>query len=153
MDKLPLRLVVDANVFIKIFVLEPDTQTAREFLSFCNQHAIQLIAPSLFKYEVIGVCVQKKVDMDKLLKGLAIYLQRALKLQEPTASDWQLAYQICQSGHNKSGYPSIYDSIYHAMAINQNSYFITADNRHLIKAKQFGHIGLLEHWRSVMRCQ
>lgn len=61
---------------------------AREFLSFCNKNYIQFIAPTLFEYEVIGVCAQRKVDLNKLLGGLNIYYQTSLTLQKPTLDDW-----------------------------------------------------------------
>ncbi|MDO4450195.1 MAG: hypothetical protein Q4B79_04445 [Moraxella sp.] len=61
---------------------------AREFLSFCNKNYIQFIVPTLFEYEVIGVCVQRKVDLNKLLGGLNTYYQTSLTLQKPTLDDW-----------------------------------------------------------------
>lgn len=143
------KIVVDANIFIKMFIIERDSQMAREFLSFCNKNYIQFIAPTLFEYEVIGVCVQRKVDLNKLLGGLNIYYQTSLNLQKPTLDDWQLVSKICQDGNDKSGYPSMYDSIYQAMAINRNIYFITADNRHFAKTNKHGNIVLLENWQSL----
>lgn len=89
-DVLP-KVVVDANIFIKIFAPEPDSQTAREFLSFCNQNDIAFIAPTLFEYEVIGVCVQKGVDLDKLLSSLNVYYKASLSLykQRLMTDNWR----------------------------------------------------------------
>lgn len=145
------KVVVDANVFIKIFAPEPDSQTAREFLSFCNQNDIVFIAPTLFEYEVIGVCVQKGVDLDKLLSSLNVYYKANLSLYEPTLDDWQLATKICQDGNAKSGYPSMYDSIYQAMAINRNITFVSADTRHIAKANKHGNVCALAEWRGIFK--
>lgn len=148
-DNFSQSLVIDSNIFIKVLQLEPDSQTAREFLSYCNQYHINLVAPILFRYEVANVCVKNKVDMTKILALLDIYLQHKLTLVEPNRDEWLLAEKICQNGHEKSGYPSMYDSIYHALAIQRNTIFVTADNRHLVKAKQHGSIILLNDWQTL----
>ncbi len=43
----------------------------------------------------------------------------------------------------------MYDSIYHAMAINRHTTFVTADNRHIAKTKQLGSILLLNDWQTL----
>ena len=50
------------------------------------------------------------------------------------------AIEICETGHQKSGFPSFYDASYHALAINNDCIFITADSKHISKTLQFGHI-------------
>ncbi len=37
----------------------------------------------------------------------------------------------------------------HALAILNNCIFVTADNRHISKTAQFGHVVLLKDWQSV----
>lgn len=148
-DKFGKKLVVDSNVLVKILVPENDTRTAQEFLSFCNQHKIGLVVPTLFNYEVISVCTKKGVSVDKVLALLDIYQQNQLIISDPSRDDWLLAEKICQDGNDKSGHPSMYDSIYHAMAINRQTIFVTADNRHFVKAKQHGSIKLLENWQTL----
>jgi hypothetical protein len=53
------------------------------------------------------------------------------------------AEKIDTTGHAKSGYPALNDSIYHAMAIERGGVFVTADRRHFAKSKQFGSVVLL----------
>jgi predicted nucleic acid-binding protein len=43
----------------------------------------------------------------------------------------------------------MYDSIYHALAIVEDGVFVTADNRHFEKVKNFGHIALLKDWETI----
>jgi predicted nucleic acid-binding protein len=54
------------------------------------------------------------------------------------------AKDITKQGHPKSGYPSFYDSVYHALAIEHNCDFITADGKHEGKVKELGHIKVLK---------
>jgi hypothetical protein len=58
--------------------------------------------------------------------------------------------EICESGHDKSGFPSFYDASYHALAINNDCYFITADKRHFNITQQLGHIVLLSDWETIL---
>ena len=57
--------------------------------------------------------------------------------------------KITEDGNQKSGFPSIYDSTYHAMAIAYDGIFITADKRHAAKAMQYAHIAVLHNWKTV----
>jgi predicted nucleic acid-binding protein len=71
-------------------------------------------------------------------------------MQSPERLTWLNSEHICQNGHEKSGYPTMYDSIYHAMAILNEGIFITSDKRHYEKAKTFGYISLLKDWESAL---
>lgn len=56
------------------------------------------------------------------------------------------AEKIAATGHVKSGYPDLENSIYHAMAIERGGIFVTADQRHFAKTRQFGSVVLLADW-------
>lgn len=146
---LGLTLVIDANILIKILREEPDSQVAVDFLTYCNSQLVQFYAPTLFQYEVMNVAVKEKVSLEDTAALLNQFKATNLTLLEPNYDEWLLAEKICHDGHPKSGFPSLYDSIYHVMAIHHNATFITADNRHLIKAKQHGSIILLNDWQKV----
>jgi predicted nucleic acid-binding protein len=47
------------------------------------------------------------------------------------------------TGHIKSGYPSIYDALFHAMALCNKAVFVTADKHHYAKTQILGNICLL----------
>ena len=69
---------------------------------------------------------------------------------EPTRGHWAVAQKISENGNLKSGYPAMYDSVYHAMAIEGRGNFITADKKHYVKAQSFGSIYLLEDWKEPL---
>jgi predicted nucleic acid-binding protein len=58
------------------------------------------------------------------------------------------ALQISNFGHAKSGYPTFYDSAYHALALLRGGVFLTSDHRYAAKAASFGSVVLLKEWRS-----
>lgn len=45
----------------------------------------------------------------------------------------------------------MYDSIYHALAIETKGVFITADRRHFVKTECFSHICLLSDWKGICK--
>ena len=69
----------------------------------------------------------------------------------PNLSIWKKTQDITRDGHKNSGFPSMYDSIYHAMAIEADGVFVTADKKHFAKTKQHGNICLLENWKDVFK--
>lgn len=145
------RLIVpDANLFVKILYAEPDSENAKSFFKTCYANDYQLIAPTLLTYEVLKVTHQYSQNVTKAIALLSVYESHYLTLKKPNQSDWLKAAEIVESAHPKSGFPSMYDAIYHAMAIESSGVFVTADRKHYEKTKNFGHIALLSDWQSVI---
>lgn len=142
-------LIVDANVIAKMFVEEDDSQQAIDFLRGCVAKNIQVQAPELVKYEIAQIALKKKYNIDDVMGLFEDNIETLVEICAPDRQVWKEAEKICQHGHVKSGYPSMYDSVYHAMAIIKDGTFITADKRHYEKAKSFGHISLLKDWESI----
>lgn len=114
-------VVLDACVAAKTFINEPDSPEAVKLISACVKSKIQISVPDIFKYEISQIAVKKDCVPDNILHG-----------------------------HEKSGFPTMYDSVYHAMAIINDGMFITADKRHYEKVKSFGHIAMLDDWENVL---
>jgi predicted nucleic acid-binding protein len=141
---------VDANVIAKTIINEFDSDEAIEFLRECVSKKVVLIAPELIQYEVIQAVAKNKYPISKALKIFDSEISNLIEMKRPHHYEWLQAEKICKTGHVKSGYPSIYDSLYHAMAIVEDGVFITADKRHYEKSKEYGHIALLENWRETL---
>ena len=146
---MPIKLIPDSNVFMKLLFEEFDSHEAKVFFKTCALSETQLLVPELFKYEIAEVTRYFNTPLSKTLDLFDAHEQSILTVISPTKAMWLLAEEITQQGHQKSGYPSIYDSIYHAIAIKEKATFITADKRHYQKSKSFGHIQLLENWEKV----
>lgn len=142
-------IVVDASVFNKLFLREDDRHQAIALFTTCIESDIQLAAPDILIYEAMSAAVRFAVPIGEVYQILAIQRSAGLRLIGPSLSVLTLAQEIAAAGHPKSGYPDIYDSIYHALALEHSGTFITADHRHFAKAKQFGGIALLEDWQSA----
>ena len=142
-------VVPDANVFAKLFHREADSNEARMFFKVCATTNTKQFVPELFKYEIAQITRNYQESLTKTLNVFFAHEQSILRVLPPDRETWLLAEKISHDGHEKSGYPSIYDSIYHAMAIKLDATFLTADKRHYAKTKQHGHIKLLEDWESI----
>lgn len=137
-------IVPDANLFIKQLVSEVDSHLAFDFFRACIDR--QLLAPELLRYEVMQVAYAKGCDFEVVYHLISSYESNHLVLKQPTENEWRIACEIIDNSHPKSGFPSMHDAIYHAIAVANNGLFVTADKRHYEKTRRFGHIALLSEW-------
>lgn len=131
---------IDASVFIKIIIKEHDSELALQFMHSIKESKI--INPTLFEYEMIRICISNNIDIELLTTFLDQYKSVNLELKRPSLNDINKAKEIMYSCRDV-GMPSFYDAIYHAIAINHNATFITADKKYYNKAPS-SHILLLE---------
>ena len=144
------KVVLDSCVFVKLFLREPDHKVAVELITELSKKNYQVLVPSLFVYEVLSIAANSFF----INKAHALISQYQLANLDIVELDKQIiikAIEICDHGHEKSGFPTFYDACYHALAINNGCQFITADKRHFIKANSFGHVTLMSDWESVLR--
>ncbi len=142
--------IPDANVFVKLLNPEHDSDQALQFFRDCAVCDTRLIVPELFIYETVEITRKYNEGFKKTLELIEGYKDTLLEIVSPDKATWKTAEKITQHGHPKSGYPSSYDAIYHAIAIENNGMFVTADRRHYDKSHQFGHIVLLSEWKNVI---
>jgi predicted nucleic acid-binding protein len=140
--------VVDANVFIKLLIEETDSDNARQFFEHCINQNIVCLVPSIFVYEVMYVSQKKNLDIQKIYSLLQKQLALNIKVVDFDEKTGQKAIDIITASQNeKSGYPSFYDSMYHALAIQNDCDFITADHPHFTKTKHLGSVKYLSEFR------
>jgi len=143
------NVVLDSCVFSKLFLQEPDHQEAVELITELSQRNITVLVPSLFLYEVLSIAAASSFPIKNAYALITQYQSANLNIVELDEKTILKAIDICAQGHKKSGFPSFYDASYHALAINNECQFITADKRHVAKAKTFGYVTLLQDWRGL----
>lgn len=137
-------IVIDACVFLKLFLNEKDSDKARELLkNIVLNEDVEILVPSLFWYEVVVQVAKTNVSLESVFECFEMYKSVCLTVFELDLEISQEAKEITREGHKKSGYPSFYDSIYHALALQNDCDFITTDKKHYEKTKYLGHIKLL----------
>ena len=138
-------LVLDTSVLVKLFLAEADRETVIHLFETAAMGEVRLIAPNLILYEALAVA--QAYDVVEQVAGLLFaQVGFTLHLLEPTAAQWQQALKIINKGHRKSGFPSIYDAMFHAIALEMDAIFLTADQRHYAKTHTLGNIALLQEF-------
>jgi len=144
------NVVLDSCVFCKLFLEEPDHQQAVDLITILSEQNYQVIVPSLFQYEVLSIAGVSKFPIQQAYALIQQFQKANLELIELDQTTILKAIEICEQGHEKSGFPSFYDASYHALAISNECQFVTADKRHVAKAKNFGNVTLLKDWKSII---
>lgn len=137
------KYVIDTSAFAKLFINEEDSEQAVKFFDSILNLETKIIVPHLFYYEVLNIAVKKGVSFDIVYSTLQDYQNTILEYQHLSEEAVKKAFEISNTGHQKSGFPSFYDASFHALAIENNCDLITADEKYLLKVKNFGHIKLL----------
>ncbi len=137
-----MRLVVDASVAVKWVLpdsaVESDTDRAAELLNAVRENRIELVQPPHWLAEVAAV-------ISRLRPGVAdeaVDLLDALELAvEADAVIYKRASRIArQFDHH------LFDTLYHALALERDAVLVTADDRYLRKAATLGGIVSLRRW-------
>lgn len=139
-------IVIDSSVFVKLLVAEDDSAVARAFMIACHQHGVDFGAPDLFRFEVLGFALHHGIPFPHVRELIEIQEAAGFQIHPLSADVIDRAETIARHGNKKAGYPSLQDSLYHALAIATDGIFVTADRRHLDKTKNFKHAISLQEW-------
>lgn len=119
-------IVIDSNIFAKLFIDEDDSSIAESFFEYCLTHEVPLIAPDLFYYEVLQIALYYNHPVNLAVESIEDYMSFNLRLLPLNKERWLAVEKMVQSGHEKSGFPSLYDSCYHVLAMTNDCYFLRA---------------------------
>lgn len=134
------QLVIDTSVFNKLYLEEADSDQAIALFRRATAREFELQAPDLLYLEVISTANSYKVPIDFVVQLLDFQTRHLLPLRPLSRTEMRKAIEITQQGHPQSGYPSIYDSVFHAMALCNGATLVTADRRHYEKTKLLGNV-------------
>lgn len=138
--------VVDARVFNKLFLDEPDRQDALAFFRHMLTEGLPFGAPEYLKLEACQSAMHYGRDFSIPLDLLDKYTLGGFQWIKLGKSHWAKAQEISRDGNPKAGYPTQLDSLYHAAAIVVGGTFLTADAKHARKAAKCDRLTLLSNW-------
>lgn len=137
-----MKIVADASVCVKWFFPDtPEEQHSEQAIHLLKQvsiNQITLIQPSHWLAEVIAVIARIQPDIAEV----AIDYLTAMELEIlQTPETLKIASRLStQLSHH------LFDTLYHALAIETDSIFMTADEKYFNKAQKIGHIQLLANY-------
>ena len=136
----PSLLVPDASLIVKWTLpggAEPAGERALGVLAEWQAGEVDLVAPSLWRYEVANVLARKAP------RSAADLLEGLLALDLPTVDlDIDLLGEALTIALRFAG-ASVYDAAYHALALGVGGTFLTADEAYFRRTRRLGGIELL----------
>ena len=142
--------VLDANIFLEYIYARALSHQAKKILQDAILKRIQILIPSLLLDEITEVLCGNLDDLETVQKHLRyiekLATQNILHIIVPNTEVRMKAIEIARTGHIKSGYPELTDSLYHALAIENDAIFLTNGTKHINKVIGFGHIQALSKY-------
>ena len=135
------QFVIDTSVLMKLFLEEEDSGKAVAFFVHANDNNDALLIPALFQSEFLSVVKNQNISFESAYGLLEEYLATSMTQIDDSRAILNKALEITKHRYSKSGFPSVYDSIYHALTILNNCDFITADRRYYEK------MAILSSWQ------
>jgi predicted nucleic acid-binding protein len=134
-----VRLVIDASVGVKWVIrdlqIEPDANKAVAILRGIRARTIEAIEPQHWVAEILSVIARARPQRVPLTLGILSTLSFTEIRQYATyrrAADLSIALN-----HH------LFDTLYHAVALEEGAMLVTADAAYFAKAKDLGSVELL----------
>jgi predicted nucleic acid-binding protein len=121
------KLVVDASVVVKWFVVEPHSNEARRVLEAYENGAVSFHAPDILPAEFASTIWKKQLFQNLAESDARDILAAFRRLQivfTPTVALLDDAYELAVT-HRRS----IYDALYLALSLREKCRLVTADER------------------------
>ena len=138
-----MQYVLDANVVVKWFIPEVDSDKADRLLADFRNHRLDIIAPDVLVSEVGNTLWKRSVKKDISVADAASSYTDFLDLDVPLHSSTTIAEDALSIATSEQ-HP-LYDTLYISLALKKGCEFITADERLVNKlGRRFPLIRLLK---------
>ena len=139
-----MRVVVDASVAVKwLFpepAREPGVDKAAELLRAVKDSRVELVQPPHWLAELVAVTTRLRPSIATEAIDLLVAMEITVAAD---AAVYKRASRIAaQLNHH------VFDTLYHAVALEQDAVLVTADDRYLRKAEALGSIVSLRMWQA-----
>jgi len=131
------KIVLDANVFLKLITLESDSKLVEDLFITIFEKGVPVLEPNFVRVEIYSV-VRRKVYFKELTyaqaeESLSIFRQMGNKYYRSSGKFLDLAYDLSFELNQ----PVIYDTLYLSLAILKNAYFVTQDLKFLKLSRKY----------------
>jgi len=151
MDNNNKLYVVDTSVTVKLFLVEEQSEEAKQIYRQATRQEIMLLAPELTCYELISVLTQADMPLSEVKEHLLLF-EKLVKDEAVTIVPYSFkilnkASEMASLDTGGQGYISSFDATFHALALLMDAVFITADEKHYQKTKDLvGSVVRLENF-------
>lgn len=134
-----MKLVVDCSVALKWFLGdqpgEDNIADAMKLLSSCYRKETRAIQPTHWRAEMLGVLARVRPDQIDVMVNLLNVI--AFQIDD----SWRIYKRAAEISVDLNHH--IFDTLYHAVALENGAELVTADVKYFNKAKHLGSIVLL----------
>lgn len=138
-----MNLVVDCSVALKWYLedQEQDVRQAEAVSSAISTRQVQLYAPVHWNIEVLAVLSRLNPYLvDEAIGDLNAMGATIINTHRVLSRAGEMASALKQP---------MFDTLYHAVAIETGSTLVTADERYVAKAHAIGHLSLLSNFEPL----
>ena len=137
-----MRLVVDASVVVKWLFANPEreehTELATTLMSSVVRQEVPAVQPVHWLAEVGAVLA--RVTPDRAEQDIVLLSALGLAVQDGP----EILQRACRLAIDLNHH--LFDTLYHAVALETESVLVTADEHYLFKARDIGRIMRLAEW-------
>ncbi len=137
-----MRLVVDASVVVKWLFANPEreehTELATTLMSSVVRQQVAAVQPVHWLAEVGAVLARSAPD--KAEQDIVLLSALGLAVQDGP----EILQRACRLAIDLNHH--LFDTLYHAVALETDSVLVTADEHYLSKARDIGRIMRLAEW-------
>lgn len=139
------KFVIDASIVIKWFADdEEDGDSAKQLNEDFQNAKVTLLAPALVAWE-LGNFFGRVFTESAAIQSFNIFKNYGVTQLMLSLEGTAMAFQIMK----KCPGVSFYDASYHALAIQHEAVFLTADKKYFDKAKKLGQVMLLKAYQAL----
>ncbi|WP_245428919.1 hypothetical protein [Mesorhizobium sp. WSM3860] len=121
--------------FREAFKQVDDSEAAHNLVDRMLEQGRGFLAPSVVLYEALSAALHVELPLTVVGQLFDQSRELGLAIEEPTMQDLATAEKIATSAAPGNGYPTLFDGIHHAMALERGGTFVTADQRHIAKGR------------------
>lgn len=140
-----MKAVIDASVVVKWFLpdaaVEPDSAKALLLLKHIRDGDVEPLQPPHWLAEVAAVIARLKPEIAEDAIDLLDAMEFPI-ISEPAIYERAV---VIASGLGQH----LFDTLYHALALERSATLISADHRYCAKAASLGHVIRLTDWESA----
>lgn len=139
-----MRVVVDASVAVKWILpdpeIEPDSDRALQLLAGIQQGKVHPVQPPHWLAEVGAVITRLRPAIAREAVDLLIALELPV---EDALETYRRAVRMAEELKHH-----LFDTLYHAVALERDAVLVSADAHYMRKAGRFGHLLALSAWQA-----
>ena len=132
-----MNYIIDSSIMLNLFITE-NKQEFAQVRQFISENITNSYSLDFLKLEVTNVLAKRISSPDLFEKYLRDFQNLSIKYFTLEDSYLEIAKNIAREFNT-----SVYDAVYHSLAIHKSMTFVTLDSKYFVKTQSIGSIELI----------